>query len=177
MAEQPRNLATLRGHSPCCMVIWEKMVLPEPRSLDWQEEEARTTGGFAQGRPGARKGEAVQWAPARFHRKQGKKEWETPWLLPSSAFSLWWCFPLLYCIKSQRTRGPVRAEPGKDRNGPETTASKLWNETVFNLGLERMARYYANSKEGEVNGGCCSKRETPQKEESYTDSLRNVEFL
>lgn len=49
-------------------------MLPEPRSLGCQAEEARTMGGTAQGRAGARKGGAVHRDPARFHRKQGKKE-------------------------------------------------------------------------------------------------------
>lgn len=45
------------------------MLLPEPGSLGFQADKARTVLGTAHERAGARKGEAVHWEPARFHSK------------------------------------------------------------------------------------------------------------
>lgn len=97
---------------PCCMSDSEKATLPEPRSLCCQAE-ARTTVGTCPRESWGQEGRGCPLG-ARFHRKQGKKERELPWLLPSSASSSFagaasYCFNLSR-IKEQE---PVRAEPGQ----------------------------------------------------------------
>ena len=75
-----------RGRSPCRMSVWEKAMLPEPRSLGSQAEEARTTVGTCPRESWGQEGRGCPPGPCQIPQEAGKERARTPLVSPFLCF-------------------------------------------------------------------------------------------